>query len=214
MSFENIDYDYLFKLLIIGDSGAGKSAILKRFTDHVFNDSFISTIGVDFSIRTINLDGKTIKLQIWDTAGQERFRTITASYYRGAHGIMIVFDLTNKDSFNNIKIWLSECSKYAPENVPLILVGNKADLVTKREVYEDDINNFIDQYNADNHEHPIKYIETSAKTAINIEKAFVEISKDVKHKLMKAKMEHKPKDHKIDSAAPINEGTTKCCVIM
>merc|ERR1712006_60493 len=97
------EYDYLFKLLLIGDSGVGKSCLLLRFADDTYTESYISTIGVDFKIRTINLDGKCVKLQIWDTAGQERFRTITSSYYRGAHGIIVVYDVTDRETFNNVK---------------------------------------------------------------------------------------------------------------
>ena len=114
--------------MLIGDSGVGKSCLLLRFADDKWTDSYISTIGVDFKIRTIDLDGKTIKLQIWDTAGQERFRTISSTYYRGAHGIIVVYDVTNLDSFNNVKRWLTEIDKYARENVNKLLVGNKADL--------------------------------------------------------------------------------------
>uniref|UniRef100_A0A915I0H3 Uncharacterized protein n=1 Tax=Romanomermis culicivorax TaxID=13658 RepID=A0A915I0H3_ROMCU len=98
----NPEYDYLFKLLLIGDSGVGKSCLLLRFADDTYTDSYISTIGVDFKIRTIELDGKTIKLQIWDTAGQERFRTITSSYYRGAHGIIVVYDITDQVSIRTV----------------------------------------------------------------------------------------------------------------
>merc|ERR1711981_738989 len=101
------EYDYLFKLLLIGDSGVGKSCLLLRFADDTYAESYISTIGVDFKIRTIQLEGKTIKLQIWDTAGQERFRTIS-SCYRGAHGIIVVYDITDGDSFANVKQWLEE----------------------------------------------------------------------------------------------------------
>lgn len=126
--------DYLFKLLLIGDSGVGKSCLLLRFADDTYTESYISTIGVDFKIRTIDLDGKTIKLQIWDTAGQERFRTITSSYYRGAHGIIVVYDCTDQESFNNVKQWLEEIDRYACDNVNKLLVGNKSDLHTKKVV--------------------------------------------------------------------------------
>mmetsp|Transcript_49208 Transcript_49208/g.71860 ORF Transcript_49208/g.71860 Transcript_49208/m.71860 type:complete len:109 (+) Transcript_49208:102-428(+) len=107
----NPEYDYLFKLLLIGDSGVGKSCLLLRFADDTYTESYISTIGVDFKIRTITQDSKTVKLQIWDTAGQERFRTITSSYYRGAHGIIVVYDVTDMESFNNVKQWLHEIDR-------------------------------------------------------------------------------------------------------
>lgn len=132
------EYDYLFKLLLIGDSGVGKSCMLSRFADDVFVDQFISTIGVDFKIRTIEQDGKKIKLQIWDTAGQERFRTITSSYYRGAHGIITVYDVTDKDTFQHLSSWDTEVSRYASENVLQIIVGTKNDIPNKRQVAFED----------------------------------------------------------------------------
>lgn len=131
-------------MLLIGDSGVGKSCLLLRFADDTYTESYISTIGVDFKIRTIDLDGKTIKLQIWDTAGQERFRTITSSYYRGAHGIIVVYDTTDLESFNNVKQWLHEIDRYASENVNKLLVGNKSDLTSKRAVSFDQAKEFAD----------------------------------------------------------------------
>ncbi|ONM17715.1 Ras-related protein RABD1 [Zea mays] len=127
-------FDYLFKLLLIGDSLVGKSCFLLRFADDSYVDSYISTIGVDFKIRTVEVEGKTVKLQIWDTTGQERFRTITSSYYRGAHGIINVYDITDMESFNNVKQWLDEIDRYANDSVRRLLVGNKCDLAENRAV--------------------------------------------------------------------------------
>lgn len=127
-------YDYLFKLLLIGDSGVGKTCILFRFSEDAFNTTFISTIGIDFKIRTIELDGKKIKLQIWDTAGQERFRTITTAYYRGAMGIMLVYDITQEKSFENIKNWIRNIEENASADVEKMLLGNKCELNEKRQV--------------------------------------------------------------------------------
>jgi len=154
------DYDYLFILVLIGDSGVGKSCLLLRFADDKWTDSYISTIGVDFKIRTVQLDGKNIKLQIWDTAGQERFRTISSTYYRGAHGIIVVYDITNRESFNNVKRWLKEIDKYARENVNKLLVGNKADLADDNElraVQKQEGKNFADELG-------VQFLEASAKT--------------------------------------------------
>ena len=167
------EYDHLFKLLLIGDSGVGKSCLLLRFADDTYTESYISTIGVDFKIRTLNLDGKTIKLQIWDTAGQERFRTITSSYYRGAHGIIIVYDVTDMESFNNVKTWLSEIEKYASDNVNKLLVGNKSDLVVKKTVDTNTAKEFADSLG-------IPFLETSAKNSTNVEEAFMKMGADVK----------------------------------
>jgi len=125
------DYDYLFKLLIIGDAGVGKSSLLLRFADNTFTSAYINTIGVDFKIRTVNIDGMTIKLQIWDTAGQERFRTITATYYRGTHGVIVVYDVTEKESFENVRRWMAEIDNNCDTQqnpVNRVLVGNKCDM--------------------------------------------------------------------------------------
>lgn len=130
-------YDYLVKLLLIGDSGVGKSCLLLRFSDDSFTPSFITTIGIDFKIRTIELDGKRIKLQIWDTAGQERFRTITTAYYRGAMGILLVYDVTDEKSFANIRNWIRNIEQHASDNVNKMLVGNKCDMQDKRVVEAD-----------------------------------------------------------------------------
>ncbi|CAI0383968.1 unnamed protein product [Linum tenue] len=145
--------------------------------DDSYLESYISTIGVDFKIRTVEQDEKTIKLQIWDTAGQERFRTITSSYYRGAHGIIIVYDVTDEESFNNVKQWLSEIDRYASENVNKLLVGNKSDLTANRVVsYETAKKAFADEIG-------IPFMETSAKSSTNVEEAFMAMSADIKKRM-------------------------------
>jgi Ras-related protein Rab-8A len=126
------NYDYLVKLLLIGDSGVGKSCLLLRFSDDSFTTSFITTIGIDFKIRTIEQEGKRLKLQIWDTAGQERFRTITTAYYRGAMGILLVYDVTDEQSFNNIRNWMRQIQQHASDNVNKVLIGNKCDMLDKK----------------------------------------------------------------------------------
>lgn len=146
----------------------GKSCLLLRFADDTYTESHISTIGVDFKIRTIELDGKTIKLQIWDTAGQERFRTITSSYYRGAHGIIVVYDVTDSETFEHVKTWLHEIDRYASENVNKLLVGNKSDLTSKRQVETESAQEFANTVN-------IPFLETSAKNATNVEDAFMKV---------------------------------------
>lgn len=201
----NAEYDYLFKLLLIGDSGVGKSCLLLRFADDTYTESYISTIGVDFKIRTVELDGKTIKLQIWDTAGQERFRTITSSYYRGAHGIIVVYDVTDIESFNNVKQWLHEIDRYASENVNKLLVGNKADLTSKRAVTFDQGKEFADSLS-------IEFLETSAKNATNVEKAFMTMAAQIKSR-MKAQPtnQNNTKTTKLAPGASVSSSGSSCC---
>jgi len=202
----NPEYDYLFKLLLIGDSGVGKSCLLLRFADDTYTESYISTIGVDFKIRTIDLDGKTVKLQIWDTAGQERFRTITSSYYRGAHGIIIVYDVTDKESFNNVKNWFSEIDKYAADGVNKLLVGNKCDLASKKVVAYDEAKELADSLN-------VRFMETSAKNAHNVEQAFQTMAGEIKSRVgSQAAAGAKPGNAmKLGAGTKINQGGSGCC---
>jgi len=169
-------YDLLFKLLLIGDSGVGKTCILYRFSDDAFNTTFISTIGIDFKIKTIELHGKKIKLQIWDTAGQERFHTITTSYYRGAMGIMLVYDITNPKSFDNIAKWLRNIDEHASEDVEKMLLGNKCDMADKRMVSKERGEQIA-------REHSIRFLETSAKANINIDKSFYDLAEAILEKM-------------------------------
>ena len=125
---EVFEYDYLFKVILIGNTGVGKSALMLRYTDRTFCDSYISTIGVDFKVKTLSIDGLNIKIQIWDTASQDYFRSITSLYYKNCQGCLLVYDITNEDSFEKIGYWLDEVKKYAPPDIVTYIVGNKCDV--------------------------------------------------------------------------------------
>jgi len=195
-------YDLLFKLLLIGDSGVGKTCILFRFSDDAFNTTFISTIGIDFKIKTIELKGKKIKLQIWDTAGQERFHTITTSYYRGAMGIMLVYDITNSKSFENIAKWLRNIDEHANEDVEKMILGNKCDMDENRQVPKE-------RGDAIAREHGIKFMETSAKNNINIERAFHELAEAILNKTPSGRPD--PSELPIRARQEPSQGRTSCC---
>jgi len=179
---------------------------LLRFADDTYTESYISTIGVDFKIRTIELEGKTVKLQIWDTAGQERFRTITSSYYRGAHGIIVVYDVTDQDTFTNVKQWLQEIDRYANDGVGRLLVGNKSDLTNKKVVEYSVAKEFADQL-------AISFLETSAKNATNVEQAFLTMAKQIKDRMGSAPTNSTAggkQNIKVGAGAPVAQ-SSGCC---
>ncbi|KAL3522395.1 hypothetical protein ACH5RR_015229 [Cinchona calisaya] len=162
------DYDYLFKVVLIGDSGVGKSNLLSRFTRNEFSQESKSTIGVEFATRSIQVDDKIVKAQIWDTAGQERYRAITSAYYRGAVGALIVYDVTRHVTFENVERWLKELRDHTDANIVIMLVGNKADLRHLRAVPTVDATAFAERENT-------FFMETSALEALNVENAFTEV---------------------------------------
>ncbi len=169
------NYNYLYKVILVGDSGVGKTNIVSRFVDDSFTDSVRSTIGIDFQVKVIDTGSEKIKLQIWDTAGQERFRSISRSYYKYAYGIIVVFDLTNRKSFENIEKWINDVetlSEYDLTYIELLLIGNKADLDDKRQVFDEDIKALQDTYS-------FTYIETSAKNNTGIQDGFVELAQRI-----------------------------------
>eukprot|EP00249_Psilotum_nudum_P011592 c23258_g2_i2 orf=378-1022(-) len=166
------EYDYLFKVVITGDSGVGKSNLLSRFTRNEFCLESKSTIGVEFSTRTIQVDGKTIKAQIWDTAGQERYRAITSAYYRGAVGALLVYDITKQATYENVGRWLRELRDHADPSIAIMLVGNKSDLKNLRAASIEDAQTFAEKQG-------ISFIETSALNANNVETAFQTILTEI-----------------------------------
>ena len=164
------DYDFIFKVLLLGNSDVGKSSLLLRFVDSIWNDSFVPTIGVDFKVKTVDIGEKKIKMQIWDTAGQERFRNVVSTYFRGSNGILLIYDITTRDSFKNLEGWLIEIEKNASENVLKILIGNKNDLENERVISKEEGQNFANKYG-------MKFIETSAKMDTNVNEAFLTLAK-------------------------------------
>ncbi|KAK3101634.1 hypothetical protein FSP39_005033 [Pinctada imbricata] len=169
-------FDYLFKIVLIGDAGVGKTCVVQRFKSGTYVEKHGSTIGVDFTMKTLQIDGKLVKLQIWDTAGQERFRTITQSYYRSANGVIIAYDITKKSSFDSVPRWLEDVKRYAGASIVQCLIGNKNDLDHLREV------NLSDAKAYAHHHNMIDAIETSAKDNNNIEEVFHAIAKELKRK--------------------------------
>ncbi|KAI9496903.1 ras family-domain-containing protein [Zychaea mexicana] len=160
--------DYLFKLLLIGSSGVGKTCLLMRFADGKYPEQYASTIGVDFKEKTIHIADERVKLQIWDTAGQERFRSIVSSYYKGAHGIFVVYDVTNHSTFDDVKLWLRDIEKHASDDVCKLLIGNKCDILEDREVTTAEGKELADSLG-------IPFLETSAKESANVSEAFLKM---------------------------------------
>ncbi len=158
--------------MLTGDALLGKSCLLLQFTDKRFTPVHDLTIGVEFGSRTLTIDGNQVKLQIWDTAGQEKFRSITRSYYRGAAGALLVYDITRRDTYEHLTSWLDDCRKYSNQNLTIMLVGNKSDLEAKREVSKEEGEAFAAK-------NGLFFLETSAKTAVNVEAAFLETARKI-----------------------------------
>ncbi|XP_019059987.1 ras-related protein Rab-26 isoform X2 [Fukomys damarensis] len=202
--------------MLVGDSGVGKTCLLVRFKDGAFlAGTFISTVGIDFRNKVLDVDGMKVKLQIWDTAGQERFRSVTHAYYRDAHALLLLYDVTNKASFDNIQAWLTEIQEYAQDDVVLMLLGNKVDSAQERVVKREDGEKLAKVShgrvggkegtlklwslgyphqattagNSCLQEYGLPYMETSAKTGLNVDLAFTAIAKELKQRTMKATSE-------------------------
>ncbi|CAI9743359.1 ras-related protein Rab-37-like isoform X4 [Octopus vulgaris] len=199
-SIENITH----KTILVGDSGVGKTSLLVQFDQGKFQaGSFAATVGIGFTNKVVDIDGTKIKLQIWDTAGQERFRSVTNAYYRDAHALLLLYDVTNKTSFDNIRAWLTEINEYAQEDVVIMLLGNKADMSGDKIVRREDGERLA-------RDHNVAFMETSAKTGMNVDLAFMAIARDLKMKKLR-----KPDEPAFNVAEYIQqENTVKvggCC---
>ena len=208
MSNNNKNYDSIMKILLIGDSGVGKSCLLVRFVEDKFSPSFITTIGIDFKIKTVDINGKKIKLQLWDTAGQERFRTITTAYYRGAMGIILVYDVTDERTFANVKQWFKTVNDHASDDAQLLLVGNKSDMDTRVVSYE--------QGEALAQELGLPFIESSAKDDSNVNEIFFTLAKLIQDKIDSNAMSSnggvsKDGNVKIKSGSESSGSSSNCC---
>ena len=163
----SVEFDYLLKFIIIGESGVGKSNILSKFRDNIFDEKTQPSIGVQFIAKNLSFNNLIFRLQIWDTAGQESFRSMTKVYYKNSSCAFIVYDITEKRSFYNLETWLNECKSVAPETIVFVLIGNKSDIIDSREVTYEEGANFAKDHN-------MLFFETSAKNGDNIEKIFKE----------------------------------------
>ena len=163
--------EVLYKILLLGDSSVGKTCFLMRYTDNTFQEIHMSTIGLDYKLKNVQLDdGKMVKIQIWDTAGQDRFRSITKNYYKGAHGIILIYDITNKKSFENVRTWINQIKEEVSEKVSIILVGNKIDDEEHRVVATEDGEKIAKELG-------LMFFECSAKSGVNIDSTFNELVK-------------------------------------
>jgi Ras-related protein Rab-1A len=194
-----MSYDYIYKIIIVGDSNVGKSSLLTKYVDNHFISDHLLTYGIDFKIKTLKIDDKTLKLQLWDTAGQERFRNIVRSYYKNASGVIIVFDLTNIESYNNVSYWCDDVYNYFKSDISIIIIGTKSDLYKNIVVTSDMIDKINKKY---------KYIEVSSKTGKNIADAFNILAMDIL-------FQKKELSSKLDSTIKLGEVNhsikKKCC---
>ena len=201
---EEAEDDYnLYKILVLGDTSVGKSCLLLRFCDNSFQEAHLTTIGLDFRLKTINLkDGRKVKIQIWDTAGEDRFRSITRNYYKGAKGILLIFDVTDKETFTHVRDWIERIHEESPEGITICLVGNKIDMNESRVISNEEGKKLADEFK-------IPSFETSAKSNIGVEEVFTYLVKEVDTIYMN---EHK---EEVGRKTVLNQKTKnkkkKCC---
>jgi small GTP-binding protein len=201
-SVPNTSYDEKLKLMVIGETRVGKTSLIKKYTKDVFGGTYLTTIGIDFQEKMIQIDGKSIKLQIWDTAGEERFRNIAKNYFNTSDGFLLVYDITCKDSLEKLDYWYGVIKENAPENTKCIVVGNKADLEEQREVNTIDGTNFSKKYN-------INFFETSAKEGTNVYEVFEKLSSEIMKDINQKGRKNKEASQVLKKSKKSSK--TKCC---
>ena len=171
-----VNFDYLLKYIIIGDAAVGKSNLLLRYAHGQFKPEYQLTIGVEFGAKNIQIKNKVFRIQIWDTAGQENFRSITRAYYKNSVCALVVYDISSRDSFNNVSTWIEDCKNQSPKTIFMVLVGNKSDLADRRQVNTEEGQELADKYG-------MQFYETSAKTGENVEKIFLSSADEIARKI-------------------------------
>ncbi|XP_064395007.1 ras-related protein Rab-8A-like [Halichondria panicea] len=208
MAYLSPEYDYLFKVVLVGDVSVGKSSMIRGITQHIGfppGPPVISNIGIDFAIRSFQVDDKVAKLQIWDTFGQERFRTMNAAYYRGCSGLLLLYDISNALSFTHLSRWLDEVKEHSTENVQIMVLGNKCDLVKSRQVSTEIGRMFAE-------EHGLKFMETNVVTGENVEKAFLILTRDMRCIADTLSNQNEPEQESQGQDTDINSTTNSCSV--
>ena len=193
-------YDVKYKIMVLGESKVGKTSLIKRYTKDQFGGVYLTTVGMDFQDKIIEIEDKKIRLQVWDTAGQERFRNVTKSYFQSSHGLLVVYDITDKESFEKINFWMKNIKENAPENAKLILVGNKCDLANERQVSYEEGEKKASNYN-------IKFFESSAKEGTNVKEFFFYLANEI-YQDEKTKGKDNKKTVQLDSK---EKGKKGCC---
>lgn len=210
-----MSYKWIFKYIMVGDTGCGKTSLLFQFTDKRFQKETEATIGVEFGSRVINVYDNPVKLQIWDTSGDSRFKSITRSYYRGSTGVFLVYDITRRETFQHVKTWLKEVQEntgyVSRDSQNIMLVGNKCDLEHRREITRQEAQEFADQ-------HGLLYMEASAKSGDNVDSIFLTLSSEIYDKITKGTVNPRDKQYGIKSRETldislIGEEKTSCCKI-
>ena len=202
--FNSIEFDLIFKIMVIGESKVGKTSVIKKYTKNQFGGVYLTTVGVDFQNKMIQIDDLKIRLQIWDTAGQERFRNVTKNYFKSSNGFLLIYDITDKGSLEHLNFWSEQITLNAPKKTKCVLVGNKCDLEDLREVSKEEGKNYAEK-------NKIKFFETSAKDGTNIKEVFEYLSNEIYKEQKNDIRNYTSSSSQVLSKSQISVKKKKCC---